>query len=409
MNVGDPPAAGPRRRLRVRWILLVSALLGCAAYLYWDRVQQPQVALRRARVLATRDPLEAERMVSTAIAQRGGSFPAAQLLHAQLLLALGRDDEALGQFTLIEDPQQLPADELCDLARSALSRNQTLLARKAFQAVQSDSELFPQAQRSLVQIYLQLGWDEQVEAACRDLLERNPTDSTAWQILGTLAMNDKDLSEAEAAFRECLTHSDDPQQLQKTREDLIQVLIDQGDAQRARDELDILRDSTGGLSGRAVIEEAYVFRLQGEPQAGIDVLDPLISGSAEFATRARFLRGLLYGDLGMDEQAAADLARVVAVQPWNKEAHHKLSVAYSRLGNTEQAASHRATAEKLTNLAAELLDLASRLKSDPTNLSLRRRVADLYTRLGQPDQARRLLSVVPSASGARPSSDTHAR
>jgi tetratricopeptide (TPR) repeat protein len=372
--------------------LLLAVATGSAGLFVWSRFYRPIAMLAEARETANRDFYEAERQTAEAIAQAGGNFPEAQLFHARLLTSLGRTDEALGQFSLIQQPERLPADLLCDLAKAAMSRGETLLAKKALEAVGTNSELYPHAQRALIQIHLQAGREDLARSMCLRLLDREPTDGTAWQVLGTIAMNRKDLAEAEDAFRRCLKLSDDSNQSQDVRADLIQILIDRGDVSGARKELTTLRrKSSMPPSERTLLEEAWLLRLEGDLRAGVELLEPLIARENEFATRARFLRGLLYVDLEENEKASADLEKVIAVQPWNKEAHHKLGVAYSRLGQSDKAAEHFAASARLLELAKELLDRSNDLAEDPANGQLRQRVAELYDQLGQPGEARRLL------------------
>jgi tetratricopeptide (TPR) repeat protein len=364
-----------------------------ASFFVWSRFYMPAAMLAEARATSARNPREAERQTAEAIAQAGGTFPEAQLFHAQLLTSLGRTDEALGQFSLIKEPGRLPAAALCDLARAAMACGDTLLAREAFAAVRPDSELYLQAQRALIQIHLQAGQEDLARSMCLKLLDREPADVTGWQVLGTVAMNRKDLAEAEKAFRQCLELAKDPTQTREVRADLIQVLIDRGDVPGARRELSTLRDSSDESSERTLLQEAWLLRLEGNPRAGVRVLEPLISQEKQSAIRARLLRGLLYVDLGENEKARADLESVVAAQPWNKEAQHKLGVAYDRLGQREKAAEHYAAAARLVELAKELLDRSLQLTEDPTNRRLRQQVAELHDQLGQPDEARRLLGM----------------
>lgn len=382
-----------RRRFRLTRLLLPGAVALCALAYYRERFYLPDRMLTEAIATSSRSLYEAEKLVTNAIDQAGGLYPEAELFRAQLLAAQGRGDEALGQFSLIAHPEELPADKLCELGRVAMSRREMLLAEKAFASVPEESESYLQVLRSLIQIHFEMGKDDQTIVECRRLVELEPHDTTAWQVLGTIAMNRKDLSEALTAFQKCLQYSKDPQQLRETREDLIQVLIDQGNTIEAGKELAALANVSGPLSPRAIIEQAYLFRLEGQAENAIPLLEPLVRREDTFQVRALFLRGLLYADIGEDKKALADLTAVTDRQPWHKEAHHKLSILWSRAGNTSLAGEHRQKAERLTDLALELLEASAQLAKDPTNMDVRKRVAFLYEQLGQSDQAQRLLSV----------------
>jgi predicted Zn-dependent protease len=84
-----------------------------------------------------------------------------------------------------------------------------LLAEKAFSLVLSDSESYVQVLRSVVQVHMEMGKDDQTTRECRELVELAPEDSTARQIRGTIALNRKDLSEAATAVQNCLKYSTD--------------------------------------------------------------------------------------------------------------------------------------------------------------------------------------------------------
>ena len=98
-----------------------------------------------------------------------------------------------------------------------MSHREMLLAEKASCLVSSDSESYVQAQRFVVQIHTELGEGYQTTRECRELVELAPEDSTAWQILGAIAMNRKDLSEAATAFQNCLKCSTDAIQYNHSR------------------------------------------------------------------------------------------------------------------------------------------------------------------------------------------------
>jgi tetratricopeptide (TPR) repeat protein len=385
------------RKRRKGWmlkrVLLASVVALCLFAYYHERIYLPDQMLKDAISNSSRSLYEAEKLVIGSIEQAGGVYPDAELFRTQLLVLQGRGDEGLGQFSLISNPEELSAEKLCDLGRIAQSHREMLLAEKAFSAIPSDSELYTQVLRSLIQIHLEMGKEDQTLLECRQLVNIEPQDATAWQVLGTIAMNRKDLSEAVSAFRSCLSHSTDPKQLREVREDLIQVLIDEGNTIEARKEMSTLVAVSGTRSPRAVLEEAYLLRLDGRANEAIAMLEPLVQREDGFQVRAMFLRGLLYADIGAAEKAVADLTFVTNLQPWHKEAHHKLSVICSQLGNTSVAEEHRKMAEHLTDLALELLNATSQLAKNPADMEVRTRVAFLYEQLGQPEQAQRLLGL----------------
>ena len=122
-----------------------------------DRFYLPGQMLAEAINLSDHSLNEAEKVAVDAIEQAGGKSPEAELCRTQLLAAQARGDEALGQFSVIPRPDDLPPEKLCDLGRVAMSHREMLLAEKASCLVSSDSESYVQAQRFVVQIHTEMG------------------------------------------------------------------------------------------------------------------------------------------------------------------------------------------------------------------------------------------------------------
>jgi hypothetical protein len=79
-----------------------------------ERFYLPGQMLAEAISLSDHSLYEAEKVARDAIQQAGGKSPEAELFLTQLLAAQGRGDEALGRFSLIRRPDDLPAQKLCD-------------------------------------------------------------------------------------------------------------------------------------------------------------------------------------------------------------------------------------------------------------------------------------------------------
>lgn len=377
---------------RVQCIALFAIFATAAAGFFWYRYIQPSQMLSQARAIADADPRRAEQMVAEAIVYRGSDFPEAELLRAHLLSRIGQWDEAAGQFSLIKHPELLPAGDLAAFAMHAEARRRFFFAVDLFKAAKGDPEVRVAVLRSLIRLRLQLGQEDAAVKECQELLEDVPDDATAWQIIATVTMNQKKLAEAEQALTRCLQFSKVAEQIRNVREDLVQVLIDSGRVADARTVMELLKSESNPLTDRASIAEAWILRMEGRPQDGIDVMSTLLNRAVDPpSTKARFLRGLLYSDVGNTADGIKDLSAVAAAEPFNKEAHHKLAELYSRENQTAKAAPHREISKQLTETAIELLKLKNRLSTEPANRELRNEVADLYIKLGQPEQAKRLL------------------
>ena len=104
-------------------------------------------------------------------------------------------------------------------------------------------------------------------------------------------------------------------------------------------------------------------------------------------TGAIMLRGILHLDMGEFEKARADLDRVVSKDPYNKEAHYKLSQALLRLNKPQEAQQHLDVSNRLTAAATEALNLVTRADGKPIDKQRRQRLAELYEQLGKRELA----------------------
>ncbi|MCA8986551.1 MAG: hypothetical protein KDA78_02860 [Planctomycetaceae bacterium] len=389
----EPISEAEPKHTATRLIVLILFLILISAGYYWYRILSPAQQYQRAVRIAAFRPKEAEALLESAILQSPEERPDWQYLRVKLLIQLDRWDEALGQWSLITDPARLPADDLCQVAFAAQQFGQLTFAQDLFQAASHNQQLLPKILRSLIQIHLQMGQEDLALQECKQLLEIAPQDSTAWQVLGTVYLTRKEISEAEQALRQCLLFSRNPQQVVNVREDLIQVLIDSGQLEKAKEEWHQLQAISPLLSERAVLEYAWILRTEGKSEEGLKLLADQLGRQGPISEKAILMRGMLLTDSSKFDQAVEDLKNVVGKQPWNKEAHQQLSVVYTRLKQPELAEQHRTIAEELNNDSLTLLKLNAEIRQKPGDMQLRQQIAELYRKLGKPDQAARILSI----------------
>lgn len=380
---------------RFDWrMVAIGVLLAAGGASVWEFCVQPRRLFAEAQRAAPKNPQRAEQLAADALARSWGNFPAAALLRAEMLGVMGHWDEAHGQFSLIPQPRTLPPDDLCRLAAGAQANGALSLAEAAFRAASDRGPRKLDVLRSLIQIHLGQGQEELVEAEAKQLVEHVPDDATAWQVLGKLALDRKEMAEAEHALRRCIEHSRDPQQKNAAWEDLLQALIDAGRVADARAELDRWQ-AERPLTSRGQLELAYLHRLEGNPADGLKVIEQAYPHESQLSPAVRLMRGMLLDDLGESPRAKDDFLAVVRAQPWNKEAHQKLASVYQSLGSRDDSLRHAQLARELNDQSLKLLDFTSRLRKDPGNSQLRAETADLYRKLGQPEQADRLLGRPP--------------
>lgn len=381
----------PRKPGIYRLLVLIFILILISAGYYWYRIVSPQRMYQQALNLSSSHPAEAESLLEMAIQRSPATHQEWLYLRVKLLVNMNRWEEAAGQWSLITDPANLPAEDLCQLAFVAKQQGHLAISEQVFQAAKHEQHLLPDILRSLIQIHLQLGQEDLVIQECHELLEIKPLDSTAWQIIGTVYLTRKDFKEAEDAFRRCLRTSNDPRQISSVRENLIQSLIDSGQLESAQEEWNHLQATSSVLSERAILEYAWLLRAKGEYEQGLKFLKEYFKENRKLSNKALLMRGMLLMDSGQLEDAQNDFQQIINIEPWNKEAHQQLAMVYTRLKKTDFAQKHHKIAEKLNNDTLALLKLNSQLRQNPGDTNLRKQIADLYRSLGKPDLARELL------------------
>jgi len=121
-------------------------------------------------------------------------------------------------------------------------------------------------------------------------------------------------------------------------------LLDEGEAERARIEIDgLLRERPGHPDLRIV--DAAVALDQGEPRAALEALD----GAERSADPALFfhLRAVAEFELALFERARDDASCALAIHPDLAEAHDLMSRLLEHLGDFERAAEHAAEARDI--------------------------------------------------------------
>ncbi|HEY6866870.1 MAG TPA: metallopeptidase family protein [Candidatus Eisenbacteria bacterium] len=121
-------------------------------------------------------------------------------------------------------------------------------------------------------------------------------------------------------------------------------LLDEGEVERARTELDQLMRSRPGHPDLRIVDAAVALD-ENDPQAALETL----AGAERSADPALFfhLRAAAAYELARFEKARADLERALAIHPELAEAHDLLSRAYEHLGDPDRAEEHAAEARAI--------------------------------------------------------------
>lgn len=384
------PRHATKARLSRRSSLLVLAFLIISgiSLVLWKTATSPERYLSQARLLSESDPRGAEAFAALAIEAAGHDFPAAQLLHADLLLRLNRPEEALGALSLIPSAAELPAEALYRLADEALKKQVPVLAIHAIKRASDQPSERTEALTRLVRLYRKLGYTNEAQLTSRNLLEIDPENAEAWLMLGVAYYHQKKLGESENALRNALRFSAGNREASLL---LGEILMDQGMLEEARLQLEALRSDTGILEEETRIQlelkSIKLLQRQGNTEQALQRLIALENISPEVLGEYLHLRGLILFDLDRNAEAASCLVELLKRQPWDFQSHNVLAMTYRRLGNTAGANHHQQQADYYRDKTGELLETTNLLRQHPDDRAIREKLISLYQLLGREREA----------------------
>jgi Flp pilus assembly protein TadD len=126
---------------------------------------------------------------------------------------------------------------------------------------------------------------------------------------------------------------------------------------------------------------AKLLRRKGLDAQARAIVDAVVAKEPQFQG-GLMLRGTLNFDDGDFRASAADFRAVVALNPFDHNAHYKLGQALQQLGTLEEAERHFELSRRLTEAVSQLLFLNRQLDQDPTNRELRLKLAEQHLLLG---------------------------
>lgn len=367
-----------------RWRGLLAAgfllLMLFAGYAGWNRYQAHRL-FQQAQKLEAREPLVALDLYQRSVAAAGGDYPEAQTGWLLLLARLHRWDEALGCLTLIRLEAAAPA-ALQEFVARADASGQPRVALAALTLLDRPGRHQAGALRLLVGLLLKQQRSAEALPVAQRWVAAEPANAAAWQILGELHRQRREIAPARDAFRAAARQSSGGDELRFIQRRLAELAVDLGDVAEARTAVDALL-AHGQPSDQDQALAATVLRLEGSFAAALALLDGQIANNPKNMA-ARMVRGIVRLDTGDLAGAINDLTLVVSSQPTNKEAHYKLSQALQRTGQAEAAARHRDTATRLTDATLRLLDVDAHLARAPHDAALRQEREELARLLGRP-------------------------
>ena len=387
MKAPEERSTAPPKKERL-WLWLVLAAAICAVAFYW-RQGQARRLFDEAQAEFSSHPERAEMLLERSVAAAGGDFPEAQLLHCRALGAIDRWDAALRAFRQIEKPSRCEPRQLLSLAQEAEQAGVAPLVLMALEAADRKGPEQAAVLKRRILLMLQDGASGEVLELCRRLERLDPDDPFPWEAEGRILQHTKRPLGAVRAFREALKRKPDERQRLAIRLELASQLMDAGELAAARVEIDrLLAHPAAAIAARN--KDVYLLRLEGRTAEALDQINRILADAPGWAP-AHMMRGILLLDLQRYGEAADDLSRAVAAQPFNREARYKLAQAYARLKQPEKAARELEASRKLTETEIEIQSLESQLRRNRSDGKLADRLVELYEQVGRSQDAERLL------------------
>lgn len=385
----NPPLPRKRRSRKTRQLqtLGVLAVLGLSA---WGAMALlPWWLCQKAERLLTEDPKQAESLLIESIERADGDYPKAQILLARVLGAKGQWIEAAGSYALIKDPARCPVEHLLAFAEESQQAGQGYLADLCLKVISEQPDVLETPQRERV-VHLRMArseWQAAREQA-EKLIATDADHPLPILVNARFHKYQGEFPDAVREFERYLAHPGEKPDEVSAREELAGVLIDLGEHQRAREELEHLQ-SAGPLSVSAQITDISLLRLEGRPEEALEHVESLLKQHPDHAA-ALLLRGTLRLDLGETQAAISDLKRALELNPYRTEAHFKLGTALVKIGQPEEAEYHFQKSQALTRASVRILELEPKLAAHPDQPDLLNELSELYREVGREADATRL-------------------
>ncbi|MBS0260569.1 MAG: tetratricopeptide repeat protein [Planctomycetes bacterium] len=367
-------------RRSVVWCMLGLVVVCGLAWVAWR--PDPEALLAKGLATVARDPVVAESYFQRALL--ASAFPLRSEAQLGLCLAWGRQqkwDEVRREFPDIELANCRPR-LLYEFGRVAVDANQIDEARQTLEELaQRHVRDSVDALDLLIVGYRRWGLQNEMLAVARELTTRFPDRFDIWSIQVEALRAMKLDQECLETARQAMQHDPPDDYRREFQLLIVEMLINRAEVETARQELETLQ-TLEGESFRTRACEASLFRLEGRFDEALKVAASLF-GDQRLEPTAHMIRGFVYLDRGDFEKAVADFKLTIAAQPYNTQAHFKLSEAYRGLGKPAEALAHSRLAN---DLSAKRLEINVLLKlragqREPAS-AIARKLADLFEEIG---------------------------
>ncbi len=364
------------------------ALLIILVSVWWSKQDDIASVCQQAGALLATNPNRAVLLLEQVVSVSGTDAPDAYVLWTRALLAAGRHSEALGCFSLMNNPSAADHKMLLLLADEAVASGDPLLARFSLEAISPESVDRPTALQRLISLNQQTGNATAIMPLAQELLILQPDNANSWRVLAQVQESQQELHAAAATFQEVLKRERVTDRRASALRSLLRLQVLLGERTDARISLDELT-KIAPLKTTDQINEVLLLKLEGEMEQAWMKIGEVVAQSPTNML-ARETRGTLAFSRGENNTARKDFEAVLRVEPLNKQVHYKLAQVLLRMGNTDDARKHLQENRRLTEISADILKLETAAAEGKAEINRLNKLATAYDQIGQKETATRL-------------------
>ena len=254
-----------------------------------------------------------------------------------------------------------------------------------------------EARRRLAQIYIDLNAFSLALAQLQEVARLDPLDGRPCRFMGVVLRDSLREGEAIAAYEEALKRRLEPHVAVEVREELAQLLIDQGFPQKA---LQVLHEGPPVLLndplGKTLAAAAYWSLNEREKARAL--VEAALRDDSQMPRAIRLLAQMEMTE-EKPENAQRLLRKLLQADPHDEKARHLLIDACRMTGEETQVATERERFEQTAGRLREVTRLGRRAHANPIDDQSRVEIARLWLSLGRRAEAR---SWLRSALAANP-------
>jgi tetratricopeptide (TPR) repeat protein len=375
-------------RGRRRYLLLAGLLLAAGATAWWwYHTTRPDYRLRRGEAaLAQGDTDTAEQLIAQL--EAGGFADHAHLLAAEFLVRQRHYSQALAELNQMQQRDTSLHLQAATLSgRCLLELGELPEAERAYAFVLSKRPEELDAHRGLAAVHNDLGMLNQAIYDCEQWARLDPRDGRPHRFRGHILrdLNQNDL--AIPAYQDALARELAANVRTEVQLELAECQIKRGLFGDALGTLEACHPSARGTA-RLLTLRAECLHASGRTAEGLPLLERALQADPDHV-RALRLRAQLHLEAGEPAAAAVLLERAVKADGYDDISRHQLAQVYHRLGRHAEATAQQHKLKDLQEAMSALTQLTREVMRHPRDPDLQARMAELYDRLNQPEQAAR--------------------